>query len=407
MPEAASSTKTRVLFLNSCIHGGGAGRSLVAYLSQEPADIEPLVVLPAPGVIAEQLGPRVQITYVPEFLERIQTSHHPRIDRIPGLNIAYGAATLVSAGQKLVRLVQVLKPDVIYCNHMLAKPVGAYVGAKTGVPVVFHARNIHDWPVEKQFFQYLAQRDCVKSVICNSRASAVPYAAVAEDKVHVVYNFIDLQRFRRDRVSPKLRAEFGIAADAVVVGYLGRIIGWKGIDVLIRAFVDVAASNPKAVLVIVGDNDGGLKTDLRAEYEALAHSLGVGARVIFTGFRDDVVPYVADFDVLALPSVRPEPFGRVIIEAMALGVAPVVTAHGGATEIVTDGQNGLWTAPQSVPALSQALQRLVNDAPLRKTLGFRAALDVRAKFDGKVLSREVTRLLRIAAGHEREPCAAS
>jgi glycosyltransferase involved in cell wall biosynthesis len=391
------SERTRVLFLNSCIHGGGAGRSLTAYFDQRPAQIEPIVVLPAPGVIAERLRHGEEIVYVPEFLERIQTTNRKPVDDIPGVNIAFGAGTLVKAAQKLIELVQEKKPDVIYCNHMLAKPVGAYVGARTGTPVVFHARNIHDWPVEKQFFQRLAKLDCVKSIVCNSRSSAAPYAEVAPDKVHVVYNFIDLTSFDRARAVPALRKELGLADDAVVIGYLGRIIGWKGIDVLIRAFVDVARAHPSAVLVIVGDNDGGLKIDLRAQYEQLAETLGVRSQVFFTGFRDDVVPYVADFDVLALPSVRPEPFGRVVIEAMALGVTPVVTAHGGATEIVTDRRNGLWVEPRSASSLATQLSRLVGDRALRERLGSQAVIDVHAQFDGRVLSREVTRLIQAAA----------
>lgn len=391
---------TRVLFLNSCIHGGGAGRSLIAYLGHQASAIDPIVVLPAPGVVADQLKQVDKLVYMPEFLERIQTTN-TAVDNIAGVNIAYGFATLVKSGLKLVRLVNELRPDVIYCNHMLAKPIGAFVGARTGVPVVFHARNIHDWPVEKQFFQGLAQLDCVKSIICNSHASAVPYEAVAPEKVHVVYNFINLERFDRARVTPVLRTEFGIDRDTVVIGYLGRIIGWKGVDVLIRAFAKLATnSNVRTVLAIVGDNDGGLKTDLRAEYQALAQNLGVVERVIFTGFRDDVVPYAADFDILALPSIRPEPFGRVVIEAMALGVPPVITAHGGATEIVTDGVNGLWAKPRDVDDFSKQLARLVNDAPLRKQLSERAASDVRAKFNGEVLSREVTRLIQAAANHE-------
>ena len=397
--NAVSTQRTRTLFLNSCIHGGGAGRSLLAYLGQQPAEIEPIVALPAPGVLADQLTHGEEIVYVPELLERIQTPHRGRIDDVPGLNVLVGTATLIEAGRKLVQLVRQRRPHVIYCNHMLAKPIGAYVGKKTNTPVVFHARNIHDWPVEKQFFQGLARLDCVKQIICNSHASAAPYAEVAPEKVHVAYNFIDLTRFDKRRVTPRLRQELGLAPNAVVIGYLGRIIGWKGVDVLLRAFASVAPAHPEAVLVVVGDNDGGVKTDLRATYEALATQLGVRARVHFTGFRDDVVPYVADFDVLALPSVRPEPFGRVVIEAMALGVAPVVTAHGGATEIVQDGHNGLWAEPRSAASFAAQLERLLDDPSLRQRLGAQAAIDVRAKFDGRVLSREVTRWIQAAAQH--------
>jgi glycosyltransferase involved in cell wall biosynthesis len=396
---AGNGRRLRVLFLNSCVSGGGAGRSLTAYLEHEAEHIEAHVVMPKPGVIAERLSSLATLHLMPEFVERIQRSPYRFAALpLPGLDIAGGVTALTVSAAKLKKLVERIEPDVIHCNHMLAKPVGVGVGAATRTPVALHVRNIHAHGIERAFFQALGRARSVRKILCNSRASAEPFLAVVPDKVAVAYNFVDLSQFERSKVQPRLRAEFGLPAQAVVIGYLGRIIEWKGIDVLIRAFARVHRECPDAWLVIVGDNDGLLKRDRRAEYEALARELGVSDRTRFTGFKDDVRPYVADFDLLALPSRKPEPFGRVLIEAMALGVPAVATAHGGAVEVVNDGQNGLWVRPDDADDLAEKLLSLCADRDRRNAFGSQSAADVRTQFDGATLARQVTQLLGEAAG---------
>lgn len=281
---------------------------------------------------------------------------------------------------------------------MGAKPIGALVGDRAGVPVIFHARNIHDEPwIEKKTFQTLATFDATKLVICNSNASAAPYAEVVPQKVTVVPNFVDFRRFDRTRFEPRLREELGLPDDAVVVGYAGRLRPWKGVDLLIRAFAKVHEAHPKAVLVILGDTDAAVSTDLRVKYRKLARRLGVANKTFFIGFRDDVRPYMADYDLLVLPSLRPEPFGRVVIEAMALGVPTVISGRGGAAEIVRDGVDGLWARPRDADDFASKIGELLADPDERRAFGEEAARAVRARYDGEVVSRELTRLIRSVA----------
>ena len=246
--------RVKVLFLNSCINGGGAGRSLQAYLRHLDPRIEAHVVMPSPGVIAPVLENVERIWYVPEFVERPQRSNYPLAERL-GWEWFHWASNfygLPRAAGKIARIARAIGADLIYCNHMLANPIGAAAGARAGVKVVFHARNIHVAPVGRAFYRYLAERRCVTRLICNSRASAELFLACAPEKVRIVHNFVDLERFDRAQVVPTLRREFGIPADATVVGYVGRLVPKKGLPVLFEAFRSLAGRFPEAHLALVG-----------------------------------------------------------------------------------------------------------------------------------------------------------
>jgi glycosyltransferase involved in cell wall biosynthesis len=400
---APDARRVKVLLLNSCISGGGAGRSLQEYLEHKDPRVELHLVMPEPGVIGPAIAPQVErVWYVPDFVERIHRSPYRWAERFESraLHMVLNWFAIPRATAKIIQIARELKPDVIYCNHMLANPVGAYVGHHLGIPVVFHARNIHVAWFGRKFYYFLASLKCVRGIICNSLASSLLYREYTEDKVRVVYNFLDLKRFDQAQVTRRLRREFNIPEDALVVGYVGRILQKKGIDVLIRAFETVHKKFENAYLVIVGDNDGGLHHDLRAEYEQLANRLGLSNRTIFTGFKPDIRPYISDFDVLALPSVEPESFGRVLIEAMALGVPSVVSAHGGAVEVVRHGLNGLWTRPGDATDLAKAIVNLLGNKELRHNLGSYGVSHVRENFSGDELSRQITETLIEVGSHQ-------
>lgn len=391
--------RVRALFLTSCVGSGGAGRSLAAYLACAGDEIEAHVVMPEPGAVGGHFD---RALFVPELVQRIGSPPYRAARAIPGLDVVGGVCALGVAIARVGRIAAELQPDLIYCNDLVAKPIGAAVGARAGLPVVFHARNIHTtrW-VENKVYQALGRMRSTALILCNSQATAACFMEHSAGKVRVVPNFLDVDRFDRARVQPRLRAELGLAPDDRVVGYVGRIIAWKGLDVLVRAFARVADRFPRAVLAVVGENDPGLRRDLAAEYRALADRLGVGHRVRFLGYRDDVRPYVADFDVLALPSIAPEPFGRVLIEAMALGVPVVASAHGGAVEVVRDGVDGLLARPRDAGDLADKLAAVLADDTLRRRLGRAASAGARARFDGRVVAPFITEQLREVARARR------
>ncbi|HEX8242142.1 MAG TPA: glycosyltransferase, partial [Longimicrobium sp.] len=130
----------------------------------------------------------------------------------------------------------------------------------------------------------------------------------------------------------------------------------------------------------------------------MASALGVADRVGFTGFVGDPAAAMRALDVVVHASTQPEPFGLVIAEAMACGRAAVVSAAGGAAEIVRDGADALVVPPADAPAMAEAIRRLVEDPDLRARLGDAGRARAGREFDRARLARQVAPLYRSIVG---------
>ena len=147
---------------------------------------------------------------------------------------------------------------------------------------------------------------------------------------------------------------------------IGRLAPWKGQSVFLRAFAQAFAGTDVRAMVVGAALFG--EEAYEQELRELADELGVGDRVDFLGFRSDVAVLMTQMDICVHASVVPEPFGQVIVEAMAAGIPVVAAAGGGAAEIVTDGESALTHPPGDADALAGALTRLAGDAGLRERL---------------------------------------
>jgi len=389
----------KILFLNSCVNGGGAGRSLEAILNVNDPRVEAIVAMPERGVLAQRIQAVAEIVYIPEFTERMQRSPFRWPDRLhlPWLHVPANIYGLNRCIHKLTDLVRSIRPDVIHCNHMLAKPVGAALAGRTGVPVVFHSRACHQLWIDGKFYAWLGQRRQVSRIICNSEASARVYRRHSDEKVRIIPNGIDLDHYDTKCLEPGLRSRFGLSADDFVVGFVGRIQASKGIDWLLRAFAAFAKYRTDAKLAIVGGNDSSLHTDVLDNYRCKARALGLGNSTVFTGFQDDVRPWIMDFDVLVMPSILPESFGRVLLEAMALEIPVIIAAHGGAVEVVRNGTEGLWVDVNDDDGLARAMEKLYADRPLGQKMGKNGRLRVQERYGHVTTARQINDVLVQAA----------
>jgi glycosyltransferase involved in cell wall biosynthesis len=154
---------------------------------------------------------------------------------------------------------------------------------------------------------------------------------------------------------------------------VGRINGWKGQDVLLRALAPLAAEGLPFTCRLVGGAFPGNEHLLDALRDELAAS-GLGDRVHIDGEVADPVGVFAAADVVVVPSTLPEPFGKVVVEAMALGRPVVATAPGGPAEVIRPGVDGLLVPTGDVAALTGALRDLLADPALARRLGAAAAV---------------------------------
>lgn len=395
-----------MLFLSSCVRGGGAGWSLYYLLKHlDRSRIEPLVVVPDRGIFDERFAELDLRVLTPEWLphrllQQRFSAHNP---------ITHYASAAINVGRmglfvrQLSHIIEREQVELVYCNNMMVKPLGALAAQMAGVPCVLHVRNIHERPAPVRFYGGVARLPCVRRIIANSTASAVPYRAAVPEKVMVVHNGVDLEEYAPGAVDRgRFRDRFELG-EATLVGFTGNLIPRKGVDTLVRAAAKVARGRPDLVFVVLGRVPIGSPEDHGARYQALASALGVADRVRFLGFVEDVRGAVADWDVLVLPSTQ-EPFGRSIIEAMALSTSVVASRVGGIPEIIEHGTHGLLVEPGQVDALASAIATLVDDPALRGRLAEAARTRIEERFDvARLTARIEDALVDVADGRASAP----
>jgi len=178
-------------------------------------------------------------------------------------------------------------------------------------------------------------------------------------------NGVDLERFslQRRALGAEVRRKHGIASDAAVIGFVGRITRDKGIEELAAAFRALSTEFPKAVLLLVGDYE-----DRDRPADSTIDLLSTIASVRHVGWQADVVPFMAAMDVLVLPTYR-EGLGNVLLEAAAMGIPTVTTDATGARDAVVNGVTGLTARVGDAVGLREAVARLLRDAALREAMG--------------------------------------
>ena len=178
----------------------------------------------------------------------------------------------------------------------------------------------------------------------------------------------------------RARRELGAGDGEVLFGVFGRLQRWKGQDVFVEAAARVAREIPAARFAVVGGSVFGLEPEFTRALVARAGALGLGGRIVFAGHRRDVPRLMAACDVVCHTTRVPEPFGIVVIEAMAQARPVVATRGGGPSEIIEEGQTGLLVSPDDAEALADAARTLGCDPALRARMGAQGRERVRERF---------------------------
>jgi glycosyltransferase involved in cell wall biosynthesis len=291
---------------------------------------------------------------------------------------------------RIARLARACRADLVL-GWMVAGQLSAGPAALlAGLPCVWFQVGTPgpDW------LDRLATLLPARGVLVLSRAGAAAQARVwPERRQWLVYPGASLDAFDPATMPdpPHARRNLGLPERGPLVGMVARLQRWKGVHVLVEAMVAVHAARPDSRAVIVG---GPHETEpaYPAELQARVKALGLEDVVRFAGFQANVPEWMQAMDVVVHASDR-EPFGLVVIEAMALGKPVIAGAAGGPAEIVTDGVDGLLVAYGDAPALARSILKVLDDAPLAARLGA-AARTRAASFDDRTYAANVIAALR-------------
>jgi glycosyltransferase involved in cell wall biosynthesis len=186
-------------------------------------------------------------------------------------------------------------------------------------------------------------------------------------ELRTIYPPVDLKHLARFESMGEAREQLGLPSAKLIVGIVARLQRWKGVHIFLEAARQLLIEKPGLFFLVVGGAHP-LEPDCALSLQQQSLQLGLQDHVRFSGHQTNAAQWIAAMDIVVNASFG-EPFGMVIIEAMALGKAVIATRLAGPTEIVTEGVNGLLVTPGSVTELVHALRRLIDAPGLRIALG--------------------------------------
>lgn len=366
----------RVLYLSHTAQMSGGEHSLLALLGALPPEVEPVLATPR-GALADAAAARgVQVVGVPGTDGSLKL--HPwRTPRTLG--------ELGRAAWKVRGLAREAKADLVHANSVRAGLSAVAAARLGGPPAVVHVRDCPPVGMVADRTLRLVGSGAAL-VLANSEYTRARFTRASSDGVsRVVYSPVDLAKFDpagADRARERTR--LGIDESTFTMVMVAQLTPWKAQDDAVRMAARVRATGRDVRLLLIGSAKFVSKStrfDNRQfvrELKGLIDSLDMQDEVVLMGERRDVPEILAASDVLLLPSWE-EPFGRAVVEGMAMELPVLATSVGGPTEIITDGE-GLLLPPRSPDVWADALEDLAAAPDRRREMGKRGRRRARAEF---------------------------
>jgi glycosyltransferase involved in cell wall biosynthesis len=368
--------RIKVLYVSHVGILGGAERSLldlIAALDLRRFDVRAIV--PGIGDLSRHLR---DIGIASDFCPSLQ-----RLRRTSSLMEQISSASGALAGAMMLRaLVTKYRPAIVHANSTTAALYALCLPLPSRAPTLWHVRDL---TLPAQLARILASR-CSRIIVPSSSCHDLVSTIAASDKIVKIPNGIQVaDRHGQNRSSDGE----SIPNSPVLVATIGQLVEWKGHATTIEVARRVVPQCPNVHFLIVADDRLGPAKDGFQRLCEKVHGFGLSGNVTVSPFTDDVGSILSRTDILLHPAF-PEPFGRVVVEAMA-AECPVVAYQGphGPAEIVRHGIDGFLVAPQSPDSLANAVVRLAKDPLSRRQMGAMARARVIAQFDRKLMAQRM------------------
>ena len=259
---------------------------------------------------------------------------------------------------RIVGIIKNAKADVILSWMWSAHLYGCPASLLSGVPCLWSQLEN---PKGYWLKELTARLPCSGMFINSLSGKEILEEIFPKRSIKLVYPGVALQKFSPDKLPSReiTRQALGLPVGTPIIGIVGRLQRWKGIHILIDSMPHILKNHPESHFIVVGG-----KHETEPEYENFLRDkidlLNLEKNITFAGSQKNIPEWMHAMDIFIHASDH-EPFGIVIVEAMAMGKPVVASASGGPTEIITDGVNGVLVPFGNSSALANAVLRLLND----------------------------------------------
>ncbi|MCX3264062.1 glycosyltransferase family 4 protein [Pedobacter agri] len=370
-----------ILGASSDLYGGSKILAIVANILQEGKH-KPIVVVSEHGeLIGElnRLGVEVRIIRlgilrrkyfsVPGILNRIKVNR--------------------SAWKALGKLIDEEKIDIVYSNTT-GVLIGAFLAKKKNIKHIWHIHEIITKP--KTFTRILGRlvNKYADNVIVVSDAVKNHWKEyINTTNINRIYNGIDTSIYTRSE--GLLRKELNLKETDLVIGMIGRVNHWKGQDFFIDIARQILNHEPDTKFIIAGDAYPGNEHLVDKMLDRLNNELPPQS-VFYIGYRTDIPSILKSIDIFVLPSILPDPFPTVILEAMASSKPVVATNHGGALEMVAHMETGIIIPHDNVEESAGEILKLIRNKEKIATMGELGNIRINTLFSLEKFRESILRL---------------
>ena len=350
--------RTRILFVNHVSQMSGGEHGLINTIRRlDRNEFEIAVALPSTGPLSEKLiaaGAEVSVIDI----------CRPRKSWNPALLLKYYISWLRGRRQ-LTRLIRELSIDIVHANSNTAHIYAGPAATRAGVPCIWHSRDLVRLGPLARWMSSHASRI---AVISHAVEKHLIDEGVDPKKIRTIHNVVDTEHFKPS-VTPD---------GDPVVAMVGQMVPWKRHDMFISCAVLILKEVPNATFEIIGG-------DLFCEHESYAEQLKTRAerelpgKIHFTGYCSTMAAKLEQIAVLLHPARR-EPFGRTLIEAMAMAKPVVAVDSCGPSEIISHRKDGFLVPNGDIAAMAAWAVELLTDADLARKIGEAARRTVEERF---------------------------
>jgi glycosyltransferase involved in cell wall biosynthesis len=330
------------------------------------------------GKIRREVPPEVRILTFP-FTDR---------NKFPDLGTRFRKfAERISFGKHALDTLIRNRYDIIYIRKPFEMPISFYVRRKTGAKVVFRSGGTEFFPG----YRHLGKR--LDAFLSCSRYNAMQISRYCGLEPRVLYNGVDIRKFSPAPKPREAMARFGLAEDDFVVMSVGRLVGWKGNQVGIRALS--LLRDRKIKYMIVGDGE------YREELARTSRAESVADRVIFAGSRpaSEMPTLYSLADVVLFPTIGDDDaFPNTLCEAMASGKPAIGTTRGGIPEGIVEGETGFLVPPNDPESMADRIRLLSTRGEYHREMGEKARNRALQSFSWDIIVGELERLFRDLQG---------